>query len=376
MRDAQVRLKSNGKYWQAWWSDTVGGRKVKSLGPKSRLTKRDAQRACAELMVEMVRTPGRRDITASPTLAEWCDRHLVLRQPDLAASTMFIHRRTCGLLVDHFGDVRMDSIGRPAAEDWRHRLLDTLGPATVAKHVRCAKAVFSHAMQEDLLAVNVFDRLKSSAPHVEHDDLPVTEEMMSDIIAHAGACNLWIAMAWYAGLRRTEAFLIEWRDVQWDANRLVVRSPGGRVDSKHRRREVRIEPALMSLLLDEHDRDGRHPKYVVGARSARNVIVKNIQSAAERLGHDPEGLTLQRLRRERDTIWHQSYPAYVCSAWLGHTEQVAMRHYLSVPDSCYDSSRDPGVTADKRLDAAIDEIRRLKTKLTTYQESNQSNATQ
>ena len=372
MQDTQVRVKSNGDYWQAWWTDSAGRRRVKSLGPKSRVTRREAGRQCAALLADMARAPGLRDVGRSPTLGEWCDRYLGYRVGDLAASTMAIHRLTVKLLRGHFGEKRkLDRITRGQAADWRAALLRRMGEATVAKHCRVAKVILNTAARHDLVAMNPFDRLPSSGPTVEHEHCPLTDDMVSDVLEVAGEVAVWVAICWYAGLRKMEAYRLTWRDIDWAGNRLTVRPPGGKVTSKSRRREVRVECELMQILLNEFDRADRHAEYVVRARGKANTVTRHLQAAADRAGVPIKGLTLQALRRCRDTIWHNRYPAYVCAAWLGHSEQVAMKHYLTVPDELYEeTSSEAGAVNDTHLlPKALAEIRRLKAELTTYQEN-------
>ena len=326
-----VRLKKNGEYWQAWWIDHEGARKVKSLGARRHLPKTEALKICVRMTVDNVDSKKRK----LPSLGLWCKRYKELRRSELAPATRTIHARACDLLLTHLGSDRaVDSISREDAVRWRLALSQDLGDATVCKYVRASKVIFASLVDQDLVQSNVFDRLRGTARPVEREHLNLTEDQMADVW---GGCDssVWVALCWYAGLRKMEAYNLQWRDIDWDRGRLIVRNDGV-VTSKARRREVRMEPQLKDMLLMFWGAETCYASTcsdrVLQELNRHTKINKWLQ---QRCAH--EGVTLQQLRRCRDTIWHQQFPAYVCSAWLGHSEQVARKYYLSVPDELYSS---------------------------------------
>jgi integrase len=154
---------------------------------------------------------------------------------------------------------------------------------------------------------------------------------MAEAIDFSDRYKIWIALCWYAGLRKDEALRLRWEDVDWAGNKLLVNHEG-EVTTKRRSRTVRVEPKLMRLLLDAYE--WRTTPRVVNCPSNAKVCPA-LRESLYTLGYVDKGVTLQALRRCRDTIWHQSYPAYVCAEWLGHSEEVARRHYLSIPELYY-----------------------------------------
>jgi integrase len=293
-----------------------------------------------------------------PTLGDWCLRYLELRSSELSEATEKLHCRACKLLLSHFGSNRLiDTISRADAADWRHELSQQFLDSTVCKWVRCAKVIFSHALGHDYIDKNAFDKLRGTARKTETKLLDLSEKQLSETITHSGKHRVWIALCWYAGLRKMEAYNLTWDDIVWDKNKLIVQNHGA-VTSKARRREVRIEPQLMTILLDafENSKVDR----VVGLVAKNSKVCHALRRVTRSLGHDGDGLTMQGLRRCRDTIWHQQFPAFVCSAWLGHTEQVAMKHYLSVPDELYNSSPKTPSDDTNSLAKALDTIKRLR----------------
>ena len=68
-----VTLSSNGKYWQAFYYDTMGKRRAKSLGPKSKLSKRQAKVLCDRFAAELMLNPGIADKRKIAKLGEFIE---------------------------------------------------------------------------------------------------------------------------------------------------------------------------------------------------------------------------------------------------------------------------------------------------------------
>ena len=154
-----VTLSSNGKYWQAFYYDTIGKRRAKSLGPKKKMSKRQAKVKCDRFAAELCLNPFRVDSNHTPNLKQFLQRYLNNRT-DLKPSTKGLYGLTKEYLLEFFGeDVRIGRIIRPMAADWRAAMangkLAFKGPkmveASVCIHVRNAKTIFNQAVQENLI---------------------------------------------------------------------------------------------------------------------------------------------------------------------------------------------------------------------------------
>ena len=144
-----VTLSSNGKYWQAFYYDTTGKRRAKSLGPKRKLSKRQAKVMCDRLAAELCLNPAIADSRHSPTLEKFLKRYLDNRT-DLKPATKDLYEQTKEYLLRFFdGGVRIGRITRAMAADWRAAMasgklvLNRKGKknkeASVCIHVRNAK---------------------------------------------------------------------------------------------------------------------------------------------------------------------------------------------------------------------------------------------
>lgn len=116
--NSTVTLSSNGRYWQALYYDSIGKRRAKSLGPKKKLSRRQAKVACDRLAAELCLNPGRADSRHSPTLERFLDRYIDNRT-DLKPATKDLYRQTKDYLLMFFdADLRIDRISRAMASDW------------------------------------------------------------------------------------------------------------------------------------------------------------------------------------------------------------------------------------------------------------------
>lgn len=118
-QNTTVTLSSNGKYWQAYYYDNNGRRHAKNLGPKAKLSRRQAKVQCDRLAAVITVSPGRRDIRGAPSLQGFIE-HYIASRIDLAESSVYLLKHTGDLLSNYFdGSRRIDQITRSAARDWR-----------------------------------------------------------------------------------------------------------------------------------------------------------------------------------------------------------------------------------------------------------------
>lgn len=84
------------------------------------------------------------------TVAALIDRYISRRDRNLKPNTIRKMQQARRAMVDHFGEDRvLDSISTGAASDWREKMLETLAEATVATHIKCAKAFFGYARDSE-----------------------------------------------------------------------------------------------------------------------------------------------------------------------------------------------------------------------------------
>lgn len=349
--DYDVRLKSNGAYWQAWWYDVNGQIETKSLGAKVKVSRRQASSLCRELALQLRSTPA---LTAkSITLTEWLAKYRAGRA-GLSQGTQENDRDTCNYLERYFDwDPPISKITRSDAADWRDALargelsIDnaqhcrTPTETTVRNHVRRARAMFAEAASRDLVTINAFDRLKCTPPKIvknwQYIGLDDARKLIDACPNHGW--KALFALCRLAGLRRSEALDLTWQDISWDRNRILVNARITEETTKKRRREVPVElqhfPTGLTKILEDAFHAAREGAVLV----CEGVQMANVDNEGpkmiKRAGLPPYSKPFHTLRKNLETDWRQHYPGYVVCEWLGHDEKVAREHYLHIPDQLW-----------------------------------------
>ncbi len=349
-----VKLKSNGAYWQAYWDD--GKREVRSLGPKSKLSRRQANVRCRELAVRLLNgDPSlRRQIT--PRLSEWLERYKALRT-DHSEATQYLNDAARTYLERYFdNDPTIDRITRADAADWRRALsagelsIDNPnatrapGETTVCKHVRTVKRIFREAEDQEIILANPFSRLRSTAPKAVREWKVVTRVELERILE---ACpgpgwRCLFALCRFAGLRRGEALRIRWGDILWDKNRMVVNATIRQETTKKAVRTVPIELAkcktgLMRILREAFEAARAGAELVCEGVQVSSIDNKAVAILA--LAGFDYSKPFHTLRKCCETDWAQQYPQHAVSEWIGHDITVSASHYLKVPEELYRAPR-------------------------------------
>ncbi|MBL7184997.1 MAG: tyrosine-type recombinase/integrase [Phycisphaerae bacterium] len=363
-----VTLSSNGKYWQAFYYDACGRRRAKSLGPKMKLSKRQAKVMCDRLAAELCLNPARAGNNHSPTLERFLERYINNRT-DIKPATKDLYEQTEEYLLMFFdGSIRIGRITRAMAADWRAAMasgklvLNQKGKknkeASVCIHVRNAKTAFNHAVGEDLIMLNPFDRLKGNAPEPDKNWKYVTLEELDKLLE---ACSSWgwrmlIALCRLAGLRRGEALELSWSNINWDKHRLTIIA-----EKTGQQRVTPMEPKLYQLLLDAFDRAENGEERICAI--SRYCLWRNFQAIRRRAGLEKWKDAFKVMRRNCETDWAQRYPQYAVSAWIGHGIEVSAKHYLQVPEELYDkvAATNEAQTATKTATKPKDKMKNNRT---------------
>jgi len=341
MANTTVTLSSNGKYWQALYYDNTGQRRAKGLGPKKELSRRKAKVMCDRLAAELCLNPAIGNSRTSLTLEKFLKRYIDNRT-DIREFTKGLYELSQQYLLEFFGrEARIDRITRAMAADWRAAMasaklvLNTKGrriaEPSVCIHVRNAKTIFNHAVREDLIMFNPFDRLKGVAREPDKDWKHVTIEELDKLL---DACpnqgwRLLIALCRLAGLRRGEALDLTWSDVDWQNHWLTIIA-----QKTGRQRIVPIQPKLYKMLLAAFEQAKEGEQRVCSI--SRHGVWRNFQNIRKLAGLPRWKDAFKVLRKNCERDWAQVYPQYAVSCWAGHGIEVSARHYLQVPRELYD----------------------------------------
>ena len=266
------------------------------------------------------------------TLEELLDTFVA--RASVRASTLAAYKQTTDSLRKHLGGrTLLTGITGEQADVWKKAIVDEdLSPATVAKRVYVAKAVFRKAVKWAMVAASPFEDLPAGSQQNPDRSFYVSDEVIRAVLERGPGVfwRLVIALGRYAGLRiPSEVATLTWEDIAWDTGRLTVRSPKTARHEGHAVRLVPICPELRVILTEAYEQaaDGTNlvlPRALTGASNLRTTFKKFITRA----GHTPWPRLFQNLRASCATDWVERYPNHVVAKWLGHSPMIAATHYL------------------------------------------------
>ncbi len=165
----------------------------------------------------------------------------------------------------------------------------------------------------------------------------VSREATEKIIA---ACpdaewRLIVALARYGGVRTpSETFALTWADVDWEHDRIRVRSPKTECHAGRESRTVPLFPELRPYLEAVFDEAEPGTTDVIAKhRIASANLRTTLERICNRAGIELWERAFQNMRASRETELTQEQPLHVVVQWLGNSAPIAARHYLQVTDA-------------------------------------------
>ena len=253
---------------------------------------------------------------------------------DLKPLTIKKFDTTRDYLVEHFGsDITLREITPGDADEWRLYLLEKDGiesENTVRKHASVAKQFFTAAMRKRLINENPFAGLKSTVQPNTDRFFFVTREMANRVIE---ACpneewRLIFVLSRFGGLRcPSEHVQLRWCDVDWERERITIRSPKTEHHAGKASRVIPLFPEIRPHLENVFDLAEPGSEYVISRYRDANT---NLRTPLRRIiglaGLDPWPKLFQNLRSTRQTELEEVYPSHVVCKWIGNSQKVAAKH--------------------------------------------------
>lgn len=248
-------------------------------------------------------------------------------------------RQAEATLVSRFGAGRdVATITEADAEQWRAELkTDDYAAATISRTVLYARQFFRWGIKRGLAKSNPFAGVKAGS-QVNHAR---THFIDRDTIAKAidAAPNdewrLLIALSRFGGLRvPSEALALKWTDVDWEHNRMCVRSPKTEHHEGKAERMVPLFPEVAEPLLALFERPAaERAEYVITSYRDGANLNPQLRRIIKRAGLTPWPRTWHNLRASRQTELAASYPLHTVCGWIGNTKAIAAGHYLQITDA-------------------------------------------
>jgi integrase len=283
-------------------------------------------------------------LTAAPeravrlTLKPYLDGYMASRT-DIKPSTRIALNQTAGCLVEHFGaDKPLRDIKPGHADEWRRFLVGKkLAEATIRRRCGVAKAFFRAAVRNGYLPSNPFSDLKSANLANPARLFYVSRDLAKKVL---DACpdaewRLIFALCRFGGLRcPSEILRVTWADINWADGRFTVHSPKTEHHPGQDTRQVPLFPELLPYLREAFEAAEPGTEYAITRYRRLNAnLHTQLRRILWRAGVDTWPRLFQNLRASCDTDLVARFPAHVCARWLGHTPQIAAKHYLQVTDA-------------------------------------------
>ena len=142
---------------------------------------------------------------------------------------------------------------------------------------------------------------------------------------------LIFALARYGGLRcPSEVLLVRWSDIDWEHERIVVRSPKTEHHPGRESRTIPIFPRLRPYLEDAQELAAKGDEYVISRYRGSNANLRTqLTRIIKRAGLTPWPKLFQNLRSTLQTELTEQFPEYVVCEWIGNSEQGRQEALLS-----------------------------------------------
>ena len=247
---ARGHIRKRGKnYCIVYFHD--GKHRRKTVGPR----KRDAERALAEINVEIARGTYRepRRIRFAEFAAEWLRDYA---KPQVKASTFTGYESLTRMhLVPFFGPYQLSEVTPALVQRFQSEKVaeGKLSPNTVGKAMTLLKEMLGHAVQWEYLRANPAQHVKKvRSVRPEMDFLTPTEVTRFLEKCSPGFRPLFTT-AVLTGMRRGELLGLQWGDLDWASSSIRVRRSlykGKFVEPKSARgyRTISMTPHLESTL--------------------------------------------------------------------------------------------------------------------------------
>jgi len=293
---------------------------------------------------------ARERLTLGKLLEEYIER-----RTDAKLATVAVWGHTKRNLISFFGEDRhIRLVTSNDAEDWRRDLVNqNLSDNTVRRRSGIAKQFFHYAVKRGYIAVNPFVELVSAVHGNADRQFFVTRATTVKVLQGCpdAEWRLIVGLCRFAGLRCTSEVLgLRWADVDWANEWFTVHSPKTERHAGKATRRVPIFPDLAPLLREVFEAAEPGAEYVITRYRRSGVnLGTHFRRIIVRAGVEPWPKLFQNLRSSCETELVDKWPAHVACAWIGHSEKVALKHYLQVTDEHFKKAVQNAVQTGREL---------------------------
>ncbi len=259
---------------------------------------------------------------------------------DVKPRTTINLNRAVKALVKFFGSDKLLSEVTPGdADEFRLFLTgkEKLADNTARRILGRSKQFFRAAVRRRLIRENPFGDMKGCTVKANPNRAYFVSRADAAKVLAACPDNQWrllFALARFGGLRvPSEPLALTWDCVDWERNRLTIRSPKTAHFEGKESRVIPLFPELRTYLETAFEEAEPGTTFVVTRyRDTSANLRTHMHRIIRRAGLTPWPKTFQNLRATRETELAEEFPIHVVTSWLGNSQPVAMKHYLQVTD--------------------------------------------
>jgi len=212
-----------------------------------------------------------------------------------------------------------------------------LADTTVGRRCMQVKQIFNFAIDSRWLSRNPFEGMGGWVITNREKDCFVDLETFGQVMSASPDTELRLAFALnrLAGLRcPSEIINLEWSDVLWDQDLIVVRSPKTKRHEGGKMRKVPIFKDLRPWIQEHYDAASDcEPRIFTKYRMSSAGFNNKLERILRRIGIAMWPKPFMNMRASRETELMEEFPIQVVAAWMGHSPKIALMHYAQVKDS-------------------------------------------
>ena len=235
----------------------------------------------------------------------------------------------------------------------------TVKPATVGTRLQHGIEFFRAMLEAKVITNNPFASVKSIKDVDETQKVYIPDEDIHKVMKFApdAEWRLIIALWRFGGLRRSsEVLRLKWEHVRWDQGKIII--PISKT-ARHGKssRVIPIFHELSGPLREVRDQAGKEDVYVIekhcpkmmkmseGRKEGNHAanLIPAFNKIVTSAGLKPWPMPGHNMRGSLVTdLYNGKYPdigIHTIAKWLGHSPEVAMKHYTRVKEADYEKAR-------------------------------------
>lgn len=188
-----------------------------------------------------------------PSLSEFLETYKAQKSADIRPRTLAINSYAISFIISMIGNKNLDAYTTKDIEHYKLSLIKKgFSPVTVNMSLRASKAVFSHAVKQDIILKNPFckvSQLKTVNKKIQY----ISKDELETICSHANSSTLrdLFTVTYLTGMRLGEVVNLRWVNVDLVKRQLLVLSNEDYQTKTGKSRVIPMHEAVYNILKDK-----------------------------------------------------------------------------------------------------------------------------